>query len=153
MACVCCFFCRGDASSVPQGAIPSQRLLSLWMPFRLDQGVQRRLLPLSLWLSYRRMPIARLQLGYGGVWRGVQREVEASRNGGAPANGDAHVMGELPDVVFETSLLRWRKRASWGTQFRILSGRVLITLIGIRRFWLLIILRLLGLLVVFLPFL
>ncbi|KAK0205010.1 hypothetical protein DFS33DRAFT_1373581 [Desarmillaria ectypa] len=30
---------------------------------------------------------------------------------------------ELPDVVFETSLLRGRKRASWGTQFRILSGR------------------------------
>jgi hypothetical protein len=45
---------------------------------------------------------------------GVQREVEASRNGGAPANGDAHVMGELPDIAFETSLLRWRKRASWG---------------------------------------
>ncbi|KAK0500216.1 hypothetical protein EDD18DRAFT_1318341 [Armillaria luteobubalina] len=30
---------------------------------------------------------------------------------------------QLPDVVFETSLLRGRKRASWGTQFRILSGR------------------------------
>jgi len=43
--------------------------------------------------------------------------------GGAPANGDAHVTGELPDIAFETSLLRWRKRASWGTQFRILGGR------------------------------
>ena len=31
--------------------------------------------------------------------------------------------GELPDVAAETTLLRGRKRASWGTQFRILSGR------------------------------
>ncbi|KAH9949925.1 hypothetical protein B0H21DRAFT_725268 [Amylocystis lapponica] len=30
---------------------------------------------------------------------------------------------ELPDVAFENSLTRGRKRASWGTQFRILSGR------------------------------
>lgn len=30
---------------------------------------------------------------------------------------------QLPDVAEETSLLRGRKRASWGTQFRILSGR------------------------------
>jgi hypothetical protein len=33
------------------------------------------------------------------------------------------VSNELPDVVLETSMLRGRKRASWGTQFRILSGR------------------------------
>jgi hypothetical protein len=31
--------------------------------------------------------------------------------------------GELPDVEVETVLLRGRKRASWVTQFRILSGR------------------------------
>jgi hypothetical protein len=30
---------------------------------------------------------------------------------------------ELPDVVVESYLLKGRKRASWGTQFRILSGR------------------------------
>ncbi|KAF8343642.1 P-loop containing nucleoside triphosphate hydrolase protein, partial [Amanita rubescens] len=30
---------------------------------------------------------------------------------------------QLPDVAEETTLLRGRKRASWGTQFRILSGR------------------------------
>jgi ABC-type multidrug transport system permease subunit len=53
----------------------------------------------------------------------VRREAEAARNGGAQRNGDGHVTGELPDVVMETSLLRGRKRASWGTQFRILSGR------------------------------
>ena len=53
----------------------------------------------------------------------VRREAEASRNGGAPRNGDGHVTGELPDIALETSLLRGRKRASWGTQFRILSGR------------------------------
>lgn len=34
-------------------------------------------------------------------------------------NGD----GALPDVALENSLTRGRKRASWGTQFRILSGR------------------------------
>ncbi|KZT01551.1 uncharacterized protein LAESUDRAFT_752603 [Laetiporus sulphureus 93-53] len=30
---------------------------------------------------------------------------------------------QLPDVALETNLTRGRKRASWGTQFRILSGR------------------------------
>jgi hypothetical protein len=39
------------------------------------------------------------------------------------ANGGAAVSNEPPDAVLETSLLRGRKRASWGTQFRILSGR------------------------------
>ena len=31
--------------------------------------------------------------------------------------------GELRDIVMESTLLRGRRRASWGTQFRILSGR------------------------------
>ncbi|TFK49732.1 hypothetical protein OE88DRAFT_1713443 [Heliocybe sulcata] len=31
--------------------------------------------------------------------------------------------GELPDVAVEGELLKGRRRASWGTQFRILSGR------------------------------
>ena len=31
--------------------------------------------------------------------------------------------GELPDVALENQLTRGRQRASWGTQFRILSGR------------------------------
>ncbi|EGN98732.1 hypothetical protein SERLA73DRAFT_168345 [Serpula lacrymans var. lacrymans S7.3] len=31
--------------------------------------------------------------------------------------------GELRDIAVESTLLRGRKRASWGTQFRILSGR------------------------------
>lgn len=35
----------------------------------------------------------------------------------------SHTDGELRDVVVENSLLRGRKRASWGTQFTILSGR------------------------------
>ena len=30
---------------------------------------------------------------------------------------------ELPDVAVESTLLRGRKRATWATQFRILSGR------------------------------
>jgi hypothetical protein len=35
-----------------------------------------------------------------------------------PAGSD-----ELPDVTVESTLLRGRKRATWSTQFRILSGR------------------------------
>ncbi|KJA19756.1 hypothetical protein HYPSUDRAFT_44037 [Hypholoma sublateritium FD-334 SS-4] len=51
----------------------------------------------------------------------LQREVVRSDNHQAPvATG---VSGSLPDVVLETSMLRGRKRASYGTQFRILSGR------------------------------
>ncbi|KAF8910449.1 hypothetical protein CPB84DRAFT_1763710 [Gymnopilus junonius] len=42
--------------------------------------------------------------------------------GGESGNGGP-VSSSLPDVVQETSMLRGRKRASWGTQFRILSGR------------------------------
>lgn len=30
---------------------------------------------------------------------------------------------EMPDIALENSLTRGRKRASWATQFRILSGR------------------------------
>jgi hypothetical protein len=53
----------------------------------------------------------------GDKWR---REVVRTDNG--DASGGA-VSNELPDVVLETSILRGRKGASWGTQFRILSGR------------------------------
>ena len=31
--------------------------------------------------------------------------------------------GQLPDVVLENTLLHGRRGATWGTQFRILSGR------------------------------
>ncbi|CDO70642.1 hypothetical protein BN946_scf184756.g8 [Trametes cinnabarina] len=42
----------------------------------------------------------------------------------APAvQGNGNGTTELPDVAVESSLSRGRKRASWGTQFRILSGR------------------------------
>lgn len=52
----------------------------------------------------------------------LQREVIRSDNGQVPAPA-AGASGALPDVVLETSMLRGRKRASYGTQFRILSGR------------------------------
>ena len=51
----------------------------------------------------------------------LQREVVRSDNGQAPITGG--VSGSQPDVVFETSTLRGRRRASYATQFRILSGR------------------------------
>ncbi|KAI0367939.1 hypothetical protein BV20DRAFT_1023294 [Pilatotrama ljubarskyi] len=38
-------------------------------------------------------------------------------------NGNGHGTAELPDVAVESNITRGRKRASWGTQFRILSGR------------------------------
>ncbi|KAJ7471369.1 hypothetical protein B0H11DRAFT_2283088 [Mycena galericulata] len=50
------------------------------------------------------------------VARQIKEEGEALRRASAGAR-------ELPDVVVETTLLRGRKRASYGTQFRILSGR------------------------------
>lgn len=50
----------------------------------------------------------------------LRREVVRTDN---EATGGGTVSNELPDVVLETSILRGRKRASWGTQFRILSGR------------------------------
>ncbi|ESK86895.1 abc transporter [Moniliophthora roreri MCA 2997] len=39
------------------------------------------------------------------------------------SQGDGTSENETRDVAVETALLRGRKRASWGTQFRILSGR------------------------------
>lgn len=48
-------------------------------------------------------------------------EVRASAHAGT--NGHGTEGGETRDVVVESSLSRGRKRASWGTQFRILSGR------------------------------
>lgn len=53
--------------------------------------------------------------------KALQREVVRSDNNQAPVA--AGISGSLPDVVLETSMLRGRKRASYGTQFRILSGR------------------------------
>ncbi|KAF6759705.1 ATP-dependent permease [Ephemerocybe angulata] len=51
------------------------------------------------------------------IAKGIKEETKALVNGG-------NVSNEPVDAVLETSLLRGRKRASWGTQFTILSGRV-----------------------------
>ncbi|KAG8980991.1 hypothetical protein FRC05_003890 [Tulasnella sp. 425] len=48
---------------------------------------------------------------------------EISQAASSNANGGARTTEELPDVVDETAALRTRSRASYGTQFRILSGR------------------------------
>lgn len=47
----------------------------------------------------------------------LQREQASGRS--AIGNGS----NELPDIAAETTMLRGRKRATWATQFRILSGR------------------------------
>jgi len=52
-------------------------------------------------------------------WERLGRETERAGEG----RGVLGPVNDLPDVALETSLLRGRKRASWGTQFRILSGR------------------------------
>ncbi|KAJ6544972.1 hypothetical protein DFH09DRAFT_1040442 [Mycena vulgaris] len=57
-----------------------------------------------------------------GVARHIREEGEALRRASG-GRGGVGATGELPDVAVETSLLRGRKRASYGTQFRILSGR------------------------------
>lgn len=55
----------------------------------------------------------------------IRSEIEASRASVANGNGNGngHVSTALPDVAGETAVLRTHSRASWGTQFRILSGR------------------------------
>ncbi|KAF8829784.1 hypothetical protein HHX47_DHR2000225 [Lentinula edodes] len=66
------------------------------------------------------------------VAKEIKEDRESVRSSAENSNGDnansasnayeAH-LSQLPDVATETTLLRGRKRASWGTQFRILSGR------------------------------
>ncbi|KAG6840427.1 hypothetical protein C0991_006777 [Blastosporella zonata] len=54
----------------------------------------------------------------------LRRQTALTDNGEAGVSAGAEgVMNELPDIALETTLLRGRKRASYGTQFRILSGR------------------------------
>jgi hypothetical protein len=56
----------------------------------------------------------------------IQQESDELRRETARSAGGRGRIGrgnELRDVTLETTLLRGRKRASWGTQFRILSGR------------------------------
>ncbi|KAG9314939.1 hypothetical protein JVU11DRAFT_4047 [Chiua virens] len=54
---------------------------------------------------------------------GIAGEISAPSNGTISDNGERVGMMEMRDVVGETGLLRGRRSASWGTQFRILSGR------------------------------
>ncbi|KAG6332064.1 hypothetical protein ID866_7027 [Astraeus odoratus] len=54
---------------------------------------------------------------------GVYVLPETPSNGTVDASGERTDMHEMRDVAAETNMLRGRQRASWGTQFRILSGR------------------------------
>ncbi|CAK5268223.1 unnamed protein product [Mycena citricolor] len=56
------------------------------------------------------------------VAREIRIEFEALQRA-TESGASAGLSGELPDVAVETTLLRGRKRAGYGTQFRILSGR------------------------------
>lgn len=59
-----------------------------------------------------------------GIAAGIRTEGEELRaERERQVQGQGVVGNELPDIALETSLLRGRKRASMGTQFRILSGR------------------------------
>ncbi|KAF9260110.1 hypothetical protein L218DRAFT_1079508 [Marasmius fiardii PR-910] len=54
----------------------------------------------------------------------VAAEIKADLDRVTQANSrEGNGESQTRDIVVETSLLRGRKRASWGTQFRILSGR------------------------------
>ncbi|KAJ3983171.1 hypothetical protein F5890DRAFT_1524940 [Lentinula detonsa] len=70
--------------------------------------------------EYKRSDVAKdIREDRESVRNGAVAEIE---NGSYENHGNAFE-GQLPDVAIETTLLRGRKRASWGTQFRILSGR------------------------------
>ena len=51
------------------------------------------------------------------------RRAHLNRQAESGASAEVDPSQQLPDVAEETTLLRGRKGASWGTQFRILSGR------------------------------
>lgn len=53
------------------------------------------------------------------IAKGLKQEIDDLQR--APQTNGTE--GEMRDVAVETNLLRGRKRATWGTQFRILSGR------------------------------
>ncbi|KAF9533977.1 hypothetical protein CPB83DRAFT_873410 [Crepidotus variabilis] len=57
----------------------------------------------------------------------IREDGDAIRRGSSNPNPNTNTPGgvstELPNAPFETTLLRGRKRASYATQFRILSGR------------------------------
>ncbi|KAG8905256.1 hypothetical protein FRB99_000371 [Tulasnella sp. 403] len=57
------------------------------------------------------------------IAKAIQDEIAAFSNQSSVANGHHAVSSELPDVAGETEALRSRTKASWGTQFKILSGR------------------------------
>ncbi|KAI6025447.1 hypothetical protein EDC04DRAFT_2869360 [Pisolithus marmoratus] len=60
---------------------------------------------------------------FDGVYRVHGFSDEVPSNGTIDASGERTTMHEMRDVAAETNMLRGRQRASWGTQFRILSGR------------------------------
>ena len=51
----------------------------------------------------------------------IAAEIKSEMEEVSRQNGNGN--GDMRDVAVESSLLRGRKRASWGTQFKILSGR------------------------------
>lgn len=57
----------------------------------------------------------------GAIHQDLQNEILGVQ--GVSNAGESIAMSQLPDVSIESKLSRGRKRASWGTQFRILSGR------------------------------
>lgn len=61
--------------------------------------------------------------GFGSGNSTTPGEVSAPSNGTISDNGERVGMIEMRDVAGETGMLRGRRSASWGTQFRILSGR------------------------------
>ncbi|KAG9224454.1 hypothetical protein CCMSSC00406_0007647 [Pleurotus cornucopiae] len=66
------------------------------------------------------------QSAIAGEIKAAGEELQHNATGGRTPAREGEGNGptaELPDVALETSLLRGRKRASWLTQFRILSGR------------------------------
>ncbi|KAL4064615.1 hypothetical protein J3A83DRAFT_4273348 [Scleroderma citrinum] len=60
---------------------------------------------------------------HGGLSPDGDHDNSSNGNGTIGPEGTRADIHEMRDVAAETSMLRGRQRASWGTQFRILSGR------------------------------
>ena len=89
----------------------SQLIQVVTGPHKLDQPLSSRLA--ALVDAYASSEIAAV----------IQAEVDELTRSLSQGTQTPVDPNQLPDVAAETSLLRGRQRASWATQFRILSGR------------------------------
>lgn len=89
----------------------SQLLQVVTGPHKLDEPLSPQLV--ALLQAYASSEIA----------SSIKAEIDQVSSNNSPEVQNSIDPSQLPDVMEESSLLRGRQRASWSTQFRILSGR------------------------------